>query len=148
MSEDQPMAKTITQSATFPASPKTLYRMFLGSKEHSAATGGKARIAPRVGGKFTAWGGSLWGRTLLLKPGKMIVQSWRSSSFNSDDPDSVLVLSFSGDAKQGKISMVHVNVPDHDAQGVKEGWVAYYWKPWSVYLAKLEQGAKGGKKPR
>ncbi len=146
------MAKTIASAATFPASPRTLYRMFLSSKEHAAACGGgDARIAPRVGGTFSLFGGSLSGRTLLLKPGRMIVQAWRSSAFRPDDPDSVLVLTFSGDAKRGKISLVHVNVPDHDAQGVRKGWPAYYWKPWAAYLAKPARGTakrKGAKKRR
>ena len=129
------MPVTLQQSATFPASPGTLYRMFLSSKEHSAACGGQARISPRVGGKFTAWEGSLWGRTLLLKPGRMIVQSWRSSGFAASDADSILILTFSGDAKRGKISMVHAHVPESDADGVRKGWPLYYWKPWAAYLA-------------
>ena len=129
------MAKTITQSASFPTSPKTLYRMFLNSKEHSAACGGgSARISPRVGGSFTIFDGSLWGKTLLLKPGKLIVQAWRSSNFKPTDPDSILILTFCGDAKRGTISMVHANVPDQDYKGVREGWPAYYWVPWKAYL--------------
>jgi len=145
------MPKTITSSATFPASPRTLYRMFLSSKEHGAACGADARIAPRVGGTFSIFGGTLTGRTLLLKPGRMIVQSWHSSSFKPNDPDSVLVLTFSGDAERGTISLVHVNVPDHNAQGVKEGWPSYYWKPWAAYLARPARGTSKrsvGKKRR
>jgi activator of HSP90 ATPase len=144
------MPKTVTSAATLPASPRTLYRMFLSSKEHGAACGADARIAPRVGGTFSIFGGSLSGRTLLLKPGRMIVQAWRSTSFRPGDEDSVLVLTFSGDAKRGKISLVHVNVPDHDAQGVKSGWQDFYWKPWSAYLARPARAGKrkGGRKRR
>ncbi|MBI4082267.1 MAG: SRPBCC domain-containing protein [Candidatus Lambdaproteobacteria bacterium] len=139
------MAKTVTSSAAFPASPRTLYRMFLDAGEHGAAIGASARIRPRVGGSFSIWEGQLTGRTLLLKPGRMIVQSWRSSTFRADDPDSILVLTFSGDARQGRISLVHVNVPDHDAAGVKQGWSRYYWKPWQAYLA--APGGKGRRAP-
>jgi activator of HSP90 ATPase len=129
------MAKTITQSVSFPASPKTLYRMFLSSKEHGAACGGaQARIVPRVGGTFSIWDGQLTGRTLLLKPGRMIVQAWRSTGFKPTDPDSILILTFDGDAKRGTLSMVHANVPDHDAEGVRSGWPSYYWRPWKSYL--------------
>ena len=143
------MAKNIVQQATFPVSPQTLYKMFLDSKEHSAACGGKAKISPRVGGKFTAWDGSLWGRTLLLNPGKMIVQSWRSTGFKASDPDSILILKFSGDAKHGTISMIHANVPESDAKGVTSGWPLYYWKPWAKYLESRADGkGKGAKKTR
>ena len=140
------MAKNIVQAVTFPVSPQTLYRMFLSSKEHSAACGGEARIAPRVGGKFTAWGGALWGRTLLLKPGKLIVQSWRSTGFKPGDSDSILILNFSGDAKRGRITMVHANLPESDAKGVTKGWPMYYWKPWAAYLdKKSSQTGKAGR---
>lgn len=141
------MAKNIVQQATFPVSPRTLYTMFLSSEEHSAACGGKAKIDPRVGGKFTAWDGSLWGRTLLLNPGKMIVQSWRSTGFKPNDEDSILILKFSGNANRGTISMIHANVPESDAKGVTSGWPLYYWKPWAKYLAG-KMGGKGGKKGR
>jgi activator of HSP90 ATPase len=144
------MAKNIVQTVTFPASPQTLYQIFLSSKEHSAACGAAARIVPRVGGKFTAWEGSLWGRTLLLKPGKLIVQSWRSTGFKPSDPDSILILNFSGDAKRGRITMVHANLPESDAKGVTKGWPLYYWKPWAAYLNKKQgkagQAKRGGKR--
>jgi hypothetical protein len=32
--------------------------------------------------------------------------------------------------------MVHANVPDHQAAGVKSGWNDFYWTPWKKYLAK------------
>ena len=144
------MAKTITQTAKFPASPKKLYGMFLSSKEHGAACGGApAKIVPRVGGTFSIFGGQLTGRTLLLKPGRMIVQAWRSSNFKPTDPDSILILTFDGNAKGGTISMVHANVPDHDAEGVRTGWPSYYWQPWKAYLEGKPAGTPkkmGGKR--
>ena len=50
------------------------------------------------------------------------------------------ILTFDGDAKRGTVSMVHANVPDHDAAGIRSGWPAYYWRPWKAYL---EKGAAG-----
>ena len=129
------MTRAIQQSIVFKASPKTLYEMFMDSKTHSAATGGAARMSRKVGGRFTAWNGALSGANLLLVPGTMIVQSWRSVMFKPADPDSILVITFSKVAGGTRVHLVHVNVPVQDHAGVRKGWPKYYWKPWKRYLA-------------
>ena len=82
------MTKAIQQSVRFKASPATLFEMYLDSKEHSAATGGKANLSRKVGGAFTAWNKMLRGRNLAIIPNRMIVQTWRSVNFKPSDPDS------------------------------------------------------------
>jgi len=128
------MTRAIQQSVVFKASPHTLYEMFMDSKKHSAATGGVARISRKVGGKFTAWNNMLRGRTLLLVPDRMIVQSWRSVMFKPSDQDSILVITFTKIAAGTRLDLVHVNVPVQDHAGVSQGWPKYYWKPWRRYL--------------
>ncbi len=129
------MTQPIQQSIVFKASPKTLYEMYMDSRKHSAATGGAARMSRKVGGRFTAWNGALSGATLLLVPGKMIVQSWRSVMFKPADPDSILVMCFTPVATRTRVDLVHVNVPVQDHAGVRKGWPKYYWMPWKRYLA-------------
>ena len=41
-----------------------------------------------------------------------------------------------GDMLSGRIDLMHVNVADHDVEGVSEGWKKYYWDPWRAYLSK------------
>ena len=55
-------------------------------------------------------------------------------NFHKTDPDSILVISFSQEGKQGRIDLVHINVPAQDHVGVKNGWITYYWKPLAKYL--------------
>jgi len=31
--------------------------------------------------------------------------------------------------------MVHANIPDKEAGGIKSGWNDYYWTPWKTHLA-------------
>ena len=50
--------------------------------------------------------------------------------------DSILILTFWSDPAGGRIDLTHVNVADHDVEGVSEGWKKYYWDPWRVYLGK------------
>jgi activator of HSP90 ATPase len=128
------MTKTIQQSVKFNASPETLYEMYMDSRKHSASTGSPAKLGQKAGSSFTAFGGMLEGRTLMLVPGKMIVQAWRSGVWKKTDADSILVLTFRKDGSGGRVDLAHVNVPEHDHQGVTKGWEKYYWKPWREYL--------------
>jgi activator of HSP90 ATPase len=133
------MTKTIQQSVKFKASPETLFEMYIDSRKHSKATGMPAKIGRKAGSSFTAFGGMLEGKLLLVVPGKMIVQAWRSSAWKKTDADSILVLTFSKEASGARVDLAHVNVPEHDHQGVTKGWEKYYWKPWRAYLESAEK---------
>jgi activator of HSP90 ATPase len=128
--------RIVKQSVTLPASSKVLYSMYLNPRTHGAFTGGKVSISAKSGSKFGAFGGALSGRMLQTIPGRLIVQAWRSTAFKKSDADSTLILRFTPKGRNGRIDLVHVNVPDHDFQGVNKGWKQYYWKPWRKYLAR------------
>lgn len=130
------MTKAIQQTVHFKASAEELFEMYLDSKKHSAATGGRTRISRRVGGRFTAWNGQLKGKNILIVPKKMIVQAWRATHWPGSDPDSILVMRFSRTPTGGQVDIVHAGVPEHDHKGVSEGWPKYYWQPWKEYLRK------------
>jgi len=128
------MPRTLSQSVVLPASPARLCAMYLNPVAHGAFTGGKVRMSARPGSVFSAFDGTLTGRILQVVPNKLIVQSWRASHWKKSDLDSTLIITFWPDAKGGRIHLVHVNVADHDYEGVKEGWHIYYGKPWRDYL--------------
>jgi activator of HSP90 ATPase len=130
------MTPVVEQSVSFRATPAKLYELFMNSAKHTAATGMPAKISPKVGGKWSAFGGMILGRNLVLIPNRMIVQTWRSSAWKKADPDSILVVRFEK-ATGGKatVHLVHIGVPKYDHKGVTQGWVKYYWEPWKEYLA-------------
>jgi activator of HSP90 ATPase len=130
------MTPPIIQSVKLPAKPEELYQTIVDSKKHTAMTGMPARISNKVGAKWSAFGGSIYGRNLMLVPGKMIVQSWRSTYFKKSDSDSILVMTFSKVPGGARIDLVHVNVAAQDHKGVTNGWKQYYWDPWRAYLKK------------
>jgi activator of HSP90 ATPase len=130
------MAKTIIQTVRFKARPEVLYALYANSKKHTAALGSKAVISSTVGGKCSAYDGTLTGRTLGLVPGRVFVQTWRAEDWTPDQPDSVLALYFEKDGKGGRVTMVHANIPDEHHPGIKTGWTTYYWTPWKKYLSK------------
>jgi activator of HSP90 ATPase len=130
------MTPVIEQSVSFNATPAKLYELFMDSAKHSAATGMPAKVSPKVGGKWSAFGGMILGRNLVLIPNRRIVQTWRSSEWKKADPDSLLVVGFEKAAgSDTTVHLVHVGVPSYDHQGVTQGWVKFYWDPWKVYLA-------------
>ena len=129
------MRRPIQQSVTLKAAPRKLFDTFLDSKKHTALTGAPAKIGKKAGAAFSAFGGRLSGRTLLVVPGRLIVQSWRSTGWEARDPDSILILEFSKTKGGGRVDLVHVGVPQHDRRGVSNGWKKYYWVPWQRRLA-------------
>ncbi len=130
------MPKLVKQTVILPAPAKNLYAMYLNPRTHRAITGAKVVISARHGSRFSAFDGMLQGRMLHTVPGRLIVQAWRSVNFRKGDVDSTLILRFTPKGRQGRIDMMHVNVPDQDYRGVTAGWKKYYWQPWRRYIAR------------
>lgn len=131
------MRNVIRQTVVLPASAETLFDMYLDPAAHQAITGAPVDIGDERGSKFKAFDGALTGTILeVLKP-RLIIQSWRSKVFKAEDPDSTLILSFTPESDEGRIDLIHLDVPDHDYDGVTQGWEKYYWAPWRAYLVNL-----------
>ena len=128
------MPVTIKQKIKFNVPPAKLYRFYTDSKLHGELVGGKARVSLEAGAAFSAFDGDLKGKTLHAKKSKIFIQTWRGSHWSKDDMDSVLILIFRPTEEGTELEMVHANVPDHDADGVKAGWNEYYWNPWKEYI--------------
>jgi len=129
------MTPVIQQTVRFRTTPHALFELYLDSKKHSKSTGMTARINRKVGGRFRAFDAMLEGKTLLIVPGRQIVQFWRATHWKKEDW-SILILTFSRAAGGAQIDLVHVGVPAYDQRGVREGWPKFYWKPWKRFLGK------------
>src|ERR1035438_2130778 len=94
------MRSIIQQSVILAASAQALYAMYLDPAVHAEITGAPVTIGGEPGAPFRAFDGNLSGSMLTVQAPTLIVQSWRSTHFNDDDPDSTLILSFTsqGDA--------------------------------------------------
>jgi activator of HSP90 ATPase len=128
------MANMIHQKVLFAASPRELFAIYLDSHKHGAAIDDKVTISRKIGSRFAAFGGMLQGRTLMIVPNRMIVQSWRGNSWRKGDADSILILLFSKADRGGQIELIQANVPSHTHTRIKKGWPKHYWSAWKTYL--------------
>lgn len=129
------MAKKFQVSAIIPATPAQIYAAWLDGKQHGKMTGSKARGSDKVGASFEAWDGYISGTNLELKPGKRIVQAWRTVEFANDEPDSRLEVSLEAVKGGTKIVIKHSDLPVHGDQ-YKQGWIDNYFLPMEEYFKK------------
>ena len=129
------MRNTIYKSVVLPVTAAELFDMYMSAEAHAAFTGAPVKISDEAGSEFEAFGGLLKGTTLQVVKPFLIVQSWRSVNFADEDPDSTLIISFTEEEEgEGRIDLVHLDVPDSDFQGVNGGWESRYFAPWLTYL--------------
>lgn len=113
----------------FPAAPERIYALWMDSEGHALMTGSEAVIDAREGGRFSAWDGYITGVTERLEPGRLIVQSWRTSEFPDGAGDSrveVLLRPVEGGCE---ITLVHSGIPEGQGDRYKTGWIDYYFEP-------------------
>ncbi len=121
------MAKeSLVLSAQFPASVAEIHDAWLDPKAHAAMTGAPASI--RDDGSFIAWDGYITARTLLDEPDS-IVQSWRTTEFPSDSPDSQVELALVAVRGGTRVTITHTNIPAGQAGAYAGGWEDFYFGP-------------------
>jgi activator of HSP90 ATPase len=123
-------------SAIIPAKPADIYKAWLSTKGHTAMTGSAAKINGKVGGKFSAWDGYIFGKTLELTPNQHIVQAWRTSEFPDDAPDSHLEVLLEEVKAGTKVTFIHTELPKGQADSYRLGWEDFYFKPMKEYFRK------------
>jgi len=127
------MPAQFTVSATIPATPRQVYDAWLSSKGHAAMTGSSAKASARVGGASTAWDGYISGKNLKLRPGKQIVQSWRTTEFAPEDADSQIEIVLEPAKSGTRLTLHHTNIPANQS-GYKSGWRECYFEPMKKYF--------------
>lgn len=109
-------------------SAKEVFIGWLNSETHALFTGGQKAEASQVeGGSLTAWNGYISGHNIELFPYKKIVQSWRTTEFSAQDPDSQVEITFSQKEDHTLVSISHSNLPDGSGEIYKKGWKSFYF---------------------
>ena len=129
------MKEKIELKINLPVPVPTLFNAWLNSKEHSAFTGGKAKISNKLNSKYTTWDGYISGLTLEIEENKRILQTWRSSDFKNEDEDSLLELKFKANSNGGTtLTLIHTNIPEGEGENYKKGWKDFYFTPMKEYF--------------
>jgi activator of HSP90 ATPase len=128
------MLANIEVSVVINVPAKVLYEAWLDSDEHSAFTGSHAEVDPRVGGKHAAWDEYIVGEILELEPNRRILQSWRTSEFPAENQDSKLEILFNEEDSGTRITLIHKDLPESQAENYRQGWVDNYFEPMASYF--------------
>jgi uncharacterized protein YndB with AHSA1/START domain len=128
------MTKTIEHTVLIRATPARVYDALMNEKKHSQFTGEPAKIGPKAGAAFSCYGRYITGFTLELKPGKRIVQAWRSQGW----PDGhYSIVTFALSKKTGgktQLCFTQFGVPANDYADKNQGWRTHYWEPLKKFL--------------
>ncbi len=73
--------------------------------------------------------------TQVLEPNHRIVQSWRTTEFPPESPDSRLELILEEVEGGTKLTLRHSNIPEGQGQMYKDGWVEWYFEPMQAYFS-------------
>jgi activator of HSP90 ATPase len=71
-----------------------------------------------------------------LEPFTRIIQSWRTTDFNEDDPDSRLEVTFEAMDSGCKVTLKHTGLPDGSKDEYIQGWEDYYFAPMQEFFVK------------
>ena len=132
------MVESLRLETTLPAPPRRIYEAWLDSEKHGAFSGGAAKINPVVGGKHRAWDEYIEGVNLILDPYSRIVQTWRTTEFPEGSADSQIEILLEAIEGGTRLTLIHLNIPEGQAEQYDTGWRDYYFTPMAEYFASAE----------
>jgi activator of HSP90 ATPase len=130
------MANGFTLTAIFPGTPAEVYNAWLSTDGHSQMTGSPASVDGKIGGKFTAWDGYIFGTTLELTPNERILLAWRTTEFPEDAPDSRVEILLEEVNGGTKLTLAHSKMPEGQVDDYRQGWEDFYFKPMREFFRK------------
>jgi activator of HSP90 ATPase len=126
---------TIKQTHLIPgAKPQQVYDALVDPRKHAEFTGAKATGQAKAGAKFTAWDGYIFGKHLVLEPGKRLLQEWSTTDWPAGAGPSQLEWTFRTKGDGTEVTLTQTEVPEHQAALYSEGWIDYYWEPLKLYF--------------
>jgi uncharacterized protein YndB with AHSA1/START domain len=141
------MPYTFTLTTVIDAPPQAIYDAWLDSRGHSAMTGSKAAQSAKAGASITAWNGYITGKNVRLVPGKLIVQTWRTTKFTDAHGDSTITVDLAPANGGTCLTLTHADVPDGQTSYEEGGWRKSYFEPMQRYFARSGRKAAAKKRP-
>ncbi|HVR62157.1 MAG TPA: SRPBCC domain-containing protein [Polyangia bacterium] len=126
--------ESLSLSDLIPATGEEIYSAWLDSAEHAAFTGNAASIEPVVGGRHSTFAGYAHGAIVDLQPAQRIVETWRTTDFPDDSPDSRLEVTLEPTVGGTMVTLLHTDIPEGQSDNYRDGWVKYYLEPLKSYF--------------
>ena len=117
---------TITQKIEFVTSPSELYQIFMDVNRVRAWSRSDVRLEPKVGGKFSLFGGNVEGEFLEIVEREKIKMTWRLKSWPAGH-FSIVTMSFLENQDSTTIKLVQEKVPLGEKDRTEKNWYQYYW---------------------
>jgi uncharacterized protein YndB with AHSA1/START domain len=128
--------KNIEHTVLIRATPKEIYEALMNGKKHSQFTGAAAKICAKAGAVFSYYGDYITGITLELKPGKRIVQAWRSQGWPEGHYSIVTFALAKKSGGRTQLRFTQAGIPANDYAKKNQGWRTHYWQPLKKFLEK------------
>ncbi|HSY18106.1 MAG TPA: SRPBCC family protein [Candidatus Acidoferrales bacterium] len=128
--------KNIQHTVLIRATPKAVYTALMNEKKHSKFTGAPAKIPAKAGAAFSCYDGYITGYNLELKPGKHIVQAWRSQDWPAGHYSIVTFALAKKSGGRAQLRFTQIGVPAGDYRAKNKGWRTHYWQPLKKFLEK------------
>jgi activator of HSP90 ATPase len=127
--------KDLHQQIVFKTDAPDLYNCVMNARIHSSFTGDEAIIKDKEGTSFSAFGGYITGKNIVLERGKKIVQTWRANEDGwPTDHFSEVIFIFKDIEGGCELDFYHTAIPEKNAAAIEKGWSEYYWEPLKIYL--------------
>lgn len=127
--------RNLHQTLLFATDALDCYTCLMDARKHSSFTGDETIIEDKEGTAFTAFGGYITGKNIVLERGKKIVQLWRANEADWPQDHFSEVFFLFKDVEGGcELDFYHSAVPAKVAERIETGWTEFYWEPLRIYL--------------
>jgi uncharacterized protein YndB with AHSA1/START domain len=114
---------TIEQTYEMNASPEEVFEALVNPDLIQDWSGDEAKMNAVVGGKFSLWGGQMFGTNLEVVKNKKLVQEW---CYDQWEEPSKVTITITTKAKKTIVNLLHEDVPEKSLNSISDGWAAYY----------------------
>ena len=115
--------KIIKQSYKIDAKPEKVFEALTNVKIIEKWSGGSAKMETKKGGRFSLWGGDIFGKNTEIVKNEKLVQEW---SYKGWDKPSKVTFTLKSSGKGTTIELLQENVPDASHKSIADGWKQYY----------------------
>jgi uncharacterized protein YndB with AHSA1/START domain len=105
------------------ASPEEVFEALVNPNIIQDWSGDEAKMSGEVGGKFSLWGGQMFGINLEVVKNKKLVQEW---CYDQWEAPSKVTFTLKGKGKITIVDLLHEDVPEKSVNSITDGWSAYY----------------------